>query len=214
MRAPWFTWVWPISILLSTSAMTLLIFWFPEEGIRPLVVMGFLFLIPGMTVVRFFHTREAAVEWMLAIALSFVIDAFVAGIVLYAGQWSPTHIMSFLIGFCFSGAVAQLAILRPTTTATESVSFNKKTTQVRIASQDTQSIKTNVDTQDVGDNETSVDTQDVEDNETSVFPENMEDPEDTKERPVILLPLLQENTQEKTVRLEKPQLSGKKASRG
>jgi hypothetical protein len=146
MRAPWLTWAWPIIILLSTSAVTLLIFWFPEEGIRPLVTMCFLFLIPGMTVVRFFRTSEVAVEWMLAIALSFAIDAFVAGIVLYAGQWSPTHIMSFLIGFCFSGAVAQLAIVRPTTPLP---SFPRKKT-----------------------------------------------------------------TQEKTVKLEKPQLSGKKALRG
>src|SRR5438876_7804001 len=102
MRAPWLTWRWPIIILLSTIAVTLLTFWFPEMELRPVVIMCFLFLIPGMTIVRFFHMGETAVEWMLAIALSFAIDAFVAGIILYARQWSPVHIMSFLIGFCFS----------------------------------------------------------------------------------------------------------------
>jgi hypothetical protein len=121
MRTPWLTWVWPIVILLSTLAVTLITFLFPAVGIRPIVIMCFLFLIPGMTLVRFFRTGETAVEWMLAIALSFTIDAFVAGIILYAGQWSPIHIMSFLIGFCFSGALAQLVILRPISDSVESL---------------------------------------------------------------------------------------------
>ncbi len=168
MRAPWLTWVWPIIILLSTSAVTLLIFWFPEAEIRPLVIMCFLFLIPGMTMVRFFRTREVAVEWMLAIVLSFVIDAFVAGIVLYAGQWSPTHIMSFLIGFCFSGAIAQLALVRPTTPVTATVSLNEKDTKIRIDSRDIPSIETNINTQDVGEQETSVLSIDAKEQETSI----------------------------------------------
>lgn len=116
MRLRWIIWAWPFCILLFTVAVTLITFMFPDIGARPAVIMAFLFVIPGMAVVRFFRIEDIAIELMLAIALSFAIDAFTAGIILYAGQWSPKNILSFLIGFCFSGAVAQLAIVRPTRT--------------------------------------------------------------------------------------------------
>ncbi len=116
MRLRWIIWAWPLCILLFTLAVTIITFVFPDIGARPAVIMAFLFVIPGMAVVRFFRIEDIAIELMLAIALSFSIDAFTAGIILYAGQWSPKHILSFLIGFCFSGAIAQLAIVRPTQT--------------------------------------------------------------------------------------------------
>jgi hypothetical protein len=116
MRLRWIIWGWPLCILLFTLAVTLIAFVFPDSGARPAVIMAFLFVIPGMAVVRFFLIEDIAIELMLAIALSFAIDAFTAGIILYAGQWSPKNILSFLIGFCFSGAVAQLAIVRPALT--------------------------------------------------------------------------------------------------
>ncbi len=113
MRLRWITWGWPLCILLFTLAVTLLTFLFPDIGARPVVIMVFLFVIPGMAVVRFFRIEDIAIELMLAIALSFSIDAFTAGIILYAGHWSPKNILSFLIGFCFSGAIAQLVLVRP-----------------------------------------------------------------------------------------------------
>ncbi|GAC1389415.1 MAG: hypothetical protein NVS4B11_03690 [Ktedonobacteraceae bacterium] len=48
-------------------------------------------------------------EWTLAIALSFAIDAIVAGIQLYAGRWAPTGTLSILIGFCLIISIVQLA---------------------------------------------------------------------------------------------------------
>jgi hypothetical protein len=113
MRLRWIIWGWPLCILLFTLAVTLSTFLFPDIGARPVVIMTFLFVIPGMVVVRFFRIEDIAIELMLAIALSFAIDAFTAGIILYAGQWSPKNILSFLIGFCFGGAIAQLALVRP-----------------------------------------------------------------------------------------------------
>jgi hypothetical protein len=213
MRAPWFTWVWPIIILLSTLAVTLITFLFPGVGIRPAVIMCFLFLIPGMTIVRFFYIGETAVEWMFAIVLSFTIDAFVAGVILYAGQWSPTHIMSFLIGFCFSGAIAQLVIIRPTPSGAEPVPPIIKYTEMRI---NTEGTEVRFDPERVEDPE---DTKDIE---TRFGPEGVEGLEmridieniDTKALPAASLPShqsFQEDTQEKTVPLEKSELSGKEA---
>jgi hypothetical protein len=65
-----------------------------------------------MTVVRFFRLSEIVIEWMLAIALSFAIDACIAGIVLYAGWWSPSRILGVLIGFCFIGVSMQFVAMR------------------------------------------------------------------------------------------------------
>jgi hypothetical protein len=63
-----------------------------------------------MTAVRFFRLGETVVELVLAIALSFAIGAFIAGILLYAGLWSPVYVLDILLGFCLGGAILQLLI--------------------------------------------------------------------------------------------------------
>lgn len=108
----WLRWVWPTIILLSAVAVGLVTFAFPDLAVRPIVVMWFLFVCPGMTVVRFFRLAEIVIEWMLAIALSFAIDACVAGMILYAGWWSPARILSILIGFCLIGVSMQFIVMR------------------------------------------------------------------------------------------------------
>lgn len=92
-------------ITLSTFAAILVTFVFSDIAVRPLLLMWFLFVCPGMTVVRFFQLDEAKIEWLLALALSIAIDAFIAGILLYAGWWSPVHIFIILISFCLIGAM-------------------------------------------------------------------------------------------------------------
>ena len=105
----WLTWLWPTIIMLSAAAVGLVTFVFPGTVVRPALVMWFLFVCPGMTVVRFLRLAEAVIEWMLAFALSFAIDACVASILLYAGWWSPVRVLSILIGFCLVGVMMQLA---------------------------------------------------------------------------------------------------------
>lgn len=102
-------WLWPTIILLSTIAVSFVTFVMPNIAVRPFIVMAFLFVCPGMVLVRFLHLHELAVEWTLAIALSFSIDAAMASIFLYAGKWSPTGILSLLIGICLCGAIVHLA---------------------------------------------------------------------------------------------------------
>jgi hypothetical protein len=103
-------WVWSTIIVLSTIAAGLVTFVFPGTIFRPAVVMWFLFICPGMTIVRFFRLSETVMEWTLALALSFAIDAFIAGILLYAGWWSPPRILSALIVFCLIGVMMQLVV--------------------------------------------------------------------------------------------------------
>ncbi len=102
-------WLWPTIIILSAVAAGLVNFAFTHTALCPIVVFWFLFVCPGMVLVRFLRLNEPIVEWTLALALSFAIDAIVAGILLYAGRWSPTGILSILIGLSLCGAIVQLA---------------------------------------------------------------------------------------------------------
>jgi hypothetical protein len=105
-------WLWPLTIILSAGAAALFTFVFPGTAARPFVDMWFLFVCPGMAVVRLFRLNNAVAEWMLAVALSFALDAIVAGSLLYANRWSPTVTMLILLEFSLAGVIAQVIIYR------------------------------------------------------------------------------------------------------
>jgi len=105
------TLLWPAVIILSALVAGLVNFVIPGAAGQPIIVMWFLFVCPGMVLVRFFRLSEPVSEWTLAIALSLAIDAIVAGIQMYAGLWSPQATLAILIGFCLVGAIAQIAQL-------------------------------------------------------------------------------------------------------
>jgi hypothetical protein len=109
----WPDWCWPALIICSAATTRLIIFLLPGIAIRPILVMWFLFVCPGMTLVRFFRIRDIMIEWMLALALSVAIDGIVASIALYAGKWLPINILDMLISYCLVGAILQLATLYP-----------------------------------------------------------------------------------------------------
>jgi len=72
-------WLWPTIIIFSAVAAGLVYFVFTDTIVRPALVFWFLFVCPGMMVVRFLHLKDLVVEWTIALALSFAIDALVAG---------------------------------------------------------------------------------------------------------------------------------------
>ncbi|HYT43428.1 MAG TPA: hypothetical protein VEP90_13905 [Methylomirabilota bacterium] len=102
------TWLWPAIIIVSALAAGLVNFVIPEAVGRPIIVMWFLFVCPGMVLVRFFRLEEPISQWTIAIALSLSIDALVAGIQMYAGRWFPAGTLGILIGFCLIGAIIQI----------------------------------------------------------------------------------------------------------
>src|SRR6266516_4986351 len=65
-----FSWLWPAILILSTIAVGLVTFVFPDLFVRPIVVLWFLFVCPGMVVIRFLRLKEPVVEWTIALALS------------------------------------------------------------------------------------------------------------------------------------------------
>jgi hypothetical protein len=105
------TWLWPTIIIFSAISVGLVTFVIPDIPLRPIIVFWFLFVCPGMVVVRFLRLKEPIAEWTLALALSFSIDATVAGIQLYVGRWSPTGTLIILIGLSLGGAFLQFAFL-------------------------------------------------------------------------------------------------------
>ncbi len=103
-------WLWPAIIVLSTVAAGLVTFVVMDTAVRPFIVLWFLFVCPGMALVRFFRLEELVVEWILALALSFAVDAIVAGVLLYAGRWSPTATLEILMGISLGGAILQIGL--------------------------------------------------------------------------------------------------------
>ena len=110
LHTSWSRWLYPTMIVLSIVAASLDIFVLSDGVMHQFIIMWFLLVCPGMAVVRFFQLKEVAVEWLLALALSIAIDAFIAGILLYAGWWSPLNIFIVLISFCLIGAMMQLVL--------------------------------------------------------------------------------------------------------
>jgi hypothetical protein len=219
MRISWLTWTWPTLILLSTLAVALIVFLFPGIGARPIVIMCFLFVIPGVTVVRFFRLNELVIELMLAIVLSFTIDAFVAGIILYAGVWSPKNIMSFLIGFCFAGAIAQLAIVRPASALYENTEVTIDLSKILPSHIEEDEVTIDLSKilhSHIKEDEVTIDLSEllsshIEEDDATINLKNMRDTEDTKKWPVVSPQLHQsplEDTQEKTVPYRETRIAG------
>jgi hypothetical protein len=109
---PYLKLLWPVIVLCSALGVILVTVVFPATAVRPLIVMWFLFVCPGMITVQLFLSVDWVVEWTLALALSFSIDAIVAGIQVYTGHWSPAITLEILIVFCTLCAV--IKILRVT----------------------------------------------------------------------------------------------------
>ncbi len=109
----WLSRLWPTTILLSAIAACIVAFTMPGTVVALVVILWFLFMCPGMAVVRFMRMSEAVVEWTLAVAVGLSIDAIVAGIFLYGHIWSPPAILITLVVFSIAGAIGQLVIIRP-----------------------------------------------------------------------------------------------------
>ncbi|BCL81636.1 hypothetical protein ccbrp13_41010 [Ktedonobacteria bacterium brp13] len=89
-------WFWPIVIICFALAAPITMRVLPGSPLRPLVMMVFLFICPGMALIRFLRLRERASKLALALAVSFSVDGLIAGAYLYSHHWSPLGIMNTL----------------------------------------------------------------------------------------------------------------------
>ena len=104
-------WFWPLFIILSALAAGLVNFILPDLVGRPLIMLCFLCLCPGMMLIRFFHLKELVTEFTLAVALSLVIDATILTIQLYSGHWSPSTALIILISICIIGTATHSILI-------------------------------------------------------------------------------------------------------
>ena len=76
-----------------------------NSPVRAVVVFGFVLLVPGMSLARLLGFDEWAVNIALGCALGIALTGAVAGVLIYAGHWSPTFGLVFLVLITL-GAVA------------------------------------------------------------------------------------------------------------
>ena len=112
-------WLWPVLLVLSALATWIVYALLPGSALRPLIVLWFFVICPGMALVRLLRLRNVLAEYTLAVATSLTLETLVASIQLYAHHWSPTITVSILIGICMVGALLQLFVLRPPTKPAE-----------------------------------------------------------------------------------------------
>jgi Peptidase family M23 len=103
---------WPTVSVVLAAGSAAFVFTDIDFPLRPVFVLVFLFVCPGMALVR--HLRIGGVaELTLGVALSFALDAIVPGTMLYAGAWSPGLGLLVLIVITLVATLADIARLRP-----------------------------------------------------------------------------------------------------
>jgi uncharacterized membrane protein len=89
--------VWPGVVSLWVVTAAVLVFADVESPLRTAIVLPFLFVCPGMALVRLLRLREQLIELMLAIALSLALALLMSAAYLYAGAWNVKAIFATLI---------------------------------------------------------------------------------------------------------------------
>ncbi len=103
--------IWPVVIIASSLMALTLNLLGSSSSLRLPLVLWFLLVCPGMSLVRMLGERDVLVELTLAVALSVAIDVVVAMVMLYAKLWYPVWGLVVLV--CLSVLGASLQVLAP-----------------------------------------------------------------------------------------------------
>jgi uncharacterized membrane protein len=104
--------LWPVLSVLLAAGAAAVVFAEVDFPLRPVLVLAFLLVCPGMALVRHLRIGDGVTELTLAVALSFALIAIVPGAMLYAGAWSPRLALLVLIGITLTAALVDIARLR------------------------------------------------------------------------------------------------------
>ena len=104
------SWLWPFILVCWTILAAISLFVVPTNPLRPVVMLGFLTICPGMALVRHLRLSNAVSELTIAVALSIAIDAIVAALFLYAGHWVPNAIFIVLMEITIVCILLQLVL--------------------------------------------------------------------------------------------------------
>ena len=71
--------------------------------VRPVLVIGFVAICPGMSLVRLLQLDSVLIELALAVAVSLALAGLLASALVYAGLWSPNVVLELLVVIAVSG---------------------------------------------------------------------------------------------------------------
>ena len=99
---------WPALIAGSAAATALTVYGDALSPLRPVIVLWFLVVCPGMAYVRLLRLGNAVTTWTLAVALSFGINSLIAMVMVYTGWWRPEHGLAVLLAVTSVGVLLSL----------------------------------------------------------------------------------------------------------
>ncbi|MCA1669152.1 MAG: hypothetical protein LC793_17500 [Thermomicrobia bacterium] len=99
---------WPVVIGASAFALALVLL--AESGLplRPIVVIWFLAVCPGMAFVPLLAIRDWLTALTIGVGVSLALDALVAEAMVYTGYWSATWSLAALVAIACAGAAWQV----------------------------------------------------------------------------------------------------------
>jgi len=100
--------VWPGGMTCSALLVALVVFVLPLDSLRPVLVLPFLLVCPGLAVVRRLRLTNWWLELLLAIGASVAIETLLATIMVYAGVWSPRLLLAVLIWLSLIAGIEEL----------------------------------------------------------------------------------------------------------
>lgn len=103
---------WPLVIAVSGIAVALTMFAGFGSPLRPIVVIWFLTVCPGMALVRMLPIKDGLTEFTLGIAVSLAMDALLAEVMVYTKLWSSAWALGILVGISYAGAASQVVRTR------------------------------------------------------------------------------------------------------
>jgi hypothetical protein len=99
---------WPGGMIGAAILVGLVAFVLPSNPLRPLLVVPFLLVVPGMALVRRLHLAEWWLELLLAVGVSVAVNTLLATAMVYAGVWSPMLLLAVLVWLSLVAGIEEL----------------------------------------------------------------------------------------------------------
>jgi hypothetical protein len=100
--------VWPAVTMCLTVLMAFVLVVDPGSPLRPIVVLVFLSVVPGASLVPLIRVRDFAVQATLVVPTSFAVVALTSAALFYPRWWSPFRELILVTLLSVAGFVPQL----------------------------------------------------------------------------------------------------------
>jgi hypothetical protein len=108
VRSPGDSLVWPAVTMCLALLLAFVVAVDPDSRLQPIVVLVFLSVVPGASLVPLIGVRDFAVQATLVVPVSFAVVALSSAALFYPGWWSPPRELAFVTVLALAGFVPQL----------------------------------------------------------------------------------------------------------